>query len=165
MNNGPFNPDQLTFSWLEHHASHLVLRDSGKDSKIHAETSCLPILQSLHVYGLDGLCGKTSRVCCPQTEEGILVPSSGRWGSWGMGGPTGCLTLNGAEHTGIPVPSRSAGDVSSLSDVLETGPLPQRFSLSAKACSGILRRAERRGKALPPMLKAALKAVASQATT
>jgi hypothetical protein len=50
--------------------------------------------------------------------------------------------------------------VASLSEVLETGPLPPRFSLSAKACSGILRRAERRGKALPPMLKSALEAVA-----
>ena len=73
-----------------------------------------------------------------------------------MGSPTGFWTLNGAEHTGIPVPSRSAGDVCSLSDVLETGSVLPRFSLSAKACSGILRRAERRGKALPPMLKVAL---------
>jgi hypothetical protein len=51
-----------------------------------------------------------------------------------------------------------------LSDVLETGPLPERYSLSPKACSGILRRAERRGKELPPMLKKALEAVASQVT-
>jgi hypothetical protein len=77
-----------------------------------------------------------------------------------MGLHTGFWTLNGAEHTGILAPSRSAGDVSSLSDVLETGPVLPRFSLSAKACSGILRRAERRGKALPPMLKAALERVA-----
>jgi len=73
-----------------------------------------------------------------------------------MGGPTGCWTLNGCEHNGIHAPSRSAGDVCSLSDVLETGPLPARFSLSPKACAGILRRAERRGKALPLMLKDAL---------
>ena len=87
-----------------------------------------------------------------------------------MGGPTGCWTLNGSEHNGIHAPSRSAGEgclslVASLSDVLETQPLPQRFSLSAKACAGILRRAERRGKELPPMLKAALEQVAFQATT
>jgi hypothetical protein len=80
-----------------------------------------------------------------------------------MGSPTGFWTLNGCEHTGIPAPSRSDGDVCSLSDVLETGSVPQRFSLSAKACSGILRRAERRGKALPPMLKQALEQVASMA--
>jgi hypothetical protein len=77
-----------------------------------------------------------------------------------MGGATDALTLNTCEWGDGPEPSRSAGDVSSLSDVLETGPLPPRFSLSAKACSGILRRAEKRGKALPPMLKAALEAVA-----
>ena len=82
-----------------------------------------------------------------------------------MGGPTECWTLNGSEHNGTPAPSRSVDGVCSLSDVLETGELPQRFSLSAKACSGILRRAERRGKALPPMLKAALKAVASSQAT
>ena len=46
--------------------------------------------------------------------------------------------------------------LSSLSAVLETGNLPQRFFLSPKACAGILRRAEKRGKALPPALKAAL---------
>jgi hypothetical protein len=81
-----------------------------------------------------------------------------------MGGPTGFWTLNGSEHNGIHAPSRSAGDVCSLSDVLETQPLPQRFSLSAKACAGILRRAERRGKALPPMLKQALEQTALQVT-
>jgi hypothetical protein len=46
--------------------------------------------------------------------------------------------------------------VASLSEVLETGTLPQKYCLSAKACSGILKRAERRGKKLPQMLKDAL---------
>jgi hypothetical protein len=45
---------------------------------------------------------------------------------------------------------------------LETGELPPRFSLSAKACAGILRRAQRRGKELPTMLRQALEQVASQ---
>jgi hypothetical protein len=152
--------EQLTFSWLEHHANPFQLQDSGKDLTTHAETSCLPTLQSLHVYGLDGLSGKTSPVSCRQTEDLILVPSSAGWGSWGMGSRTECWTLNGAEHTGIPVPSRSVGDVSSLSDVLETQPLPQRYCLSAKACSGILKRAERRGKKLPQMLRDALEQAA-----
>lgn len=44
---------------------------------------------------------------------------------------------------------------SHLSQILEDSPHP-RYSLSAKACSGILRRAERRGKTLPPLLKNAL---------
>ena len=33
---------------------------------------------------------------------------------------------------------------------------PEKYYLSARACEGILRRAERRGKALPPMLREAL---------
>ena len=48
-----------------------------------------------------------------------------------------------------------------LSEVLETGQIPQRFFLSARACAGILRRAERRGKALPEALRAALEVVAA----
>ena len=44
---------------------------------------------------------------------------------------------------------------STLSQILEAN-APEKYSLSAKACEGILRRAERRGKDLPPMLKEAL---------
>jgi hypothetical protein len=43
---------------------------------------------------------------------------------------------------------------------LETGDIPAKFFLSPKACEGILRRAERRGKALPEALDRALRAVA-----
>jgi hypothetical protein len=49
-----------------------------------------------------------------------------------------------------------------LSDVLETGELPRRYYLTPRACQGILRRAEKRGKDLPEALKSALLAVASQ---
>ena len=44
---------------------------------------------------------------------------------------------------------------SRLSQILEASP-PQKFSLSAKACEGILRRAEKRGKELPKELHDAL---------
>jgi hypothetical protein len=46
--------------------------------------------------------------------------------------------------------------VCSLSQVLETTSIPQRFFLSPRACAGILRRAEKRGKELPPALQTAL---------
>ena len=49
----------------------------------------------------------------------------------------------------------SAENASHLSQILEASPLP-KYSLSAKACLGIVRRAQRRGKELPPLLKAAL---------
>jgi hypothetical protein len=71
-----------------------------------------------------------------------------------MGGPTESWTLNTLEWP-------SAAVVCSLSDTLETGDLPQRFFLSATACQGILRRAEKRGKTLPAALQRALQAVAN----
>jgi hypothetical protein len=49
--------------------------------------------------------------------------------------------------------------VCSLSQVLETTSIPQRFFLSSMACAGILRRAEKRGKNLPPALHQALTSV------
>jgi hypothetical protein len=49
----------------------------------------------------------------------------------------------------------NADDVYTLSQILEVN-VPEKYYLSAKACEGILRRAERRGKELPPMLKEAL---------
>jgi hypothetical protein len=52
--------------------------------------------------------------------------------------------------------------VCSLSSVLETGLIQPRYYLSAKACRGILRRAEKRGKQLPALLYQALQAVASK---
>ena len=46
-------------------------------------------------------------------------------------------------------------NASRLSQILEDSPHP-KYYLSEKACLGILKRAERRGKELPPMLKEAL---------
>ena len=63
-----------------------------------------------------------------------------------------CWTLNSGES-----PRDAAA--SSLSQILEAQPLP-KYYLSATACQGVLRRAERRGKELPPQLKEALMAQA-----
>lgn len=51
--------------------------------------------------------------------------------------------------------SPSVAVVSRLSQILEDKP-HQKYYLSAKACDGILRRAERRGKPLPEPLRMAL---------
>lgn len=45
---------------------------------------------------------------------------------------------------------------SSLSQVLESGKATYRYSLTPKACAGILRRAKERGKCLPEMLETVL---------
>ena len=49
----------------------------------------------------------------------------------------------------------SAAKGSTLWQILQAD-APEKYYLSARACEGILRRAERRGKALPPMLREAL---------
>lgn len=71
----------------------------------------------------------------------------------GMGGPTAAVTLN------TSVWPRD-GSVCSLSAVLETCDVPPKYFLSPTACRGILRRAAKRGRELPPQLQAALQQVA-----
>ena len=62
--------------------------------------------------------------------------------------PGAYTTLNTGEFP-------SAGRESILSDVLDLN-APEKYSLSPRACAGIIRRAKRRGKELPPMLLDAL---------
>ena len=105
-----------------------------------------------------GSSGKTSPAFCRRTEDGLLEPCSGRWANSGMGSPTECWTRSMPEWTATLTPSHSDDAVCSLSDVLEeTHLVLPRYFLSQRACEGILRRAERRGKALPPLLLEALK--------
>lgn len=59
-----------------------------------------------------------------------------------------CLTRNTGESPSTVVASR-------LSQILEEAP-QEKYFLTARACQGILNRAARRGKDLPPKLKAAL---------
>ena len=71
--------------------------------------------------------------------------------SWEMGG---ALLGEYTMHSFGECPKEE--NVSRLSQILEENP-HQKYSLSAKACQGILRRAEKRGKVLPPMLEQALR--------
>jgi hypothetical protein len=65
------------------------------------------------------------------------------------------LTSLGGVLTPNTTESPSVAAESFLSAVLETE-APAKYCLSRKACEGILRRAQKRGKELPPMLKEAL---------
>ena len=145
---------QSTFLLEEPPAKASQSLDFAKAWMTHGEISCSPILPLLHNISPSGWFGRTSPASCLATEDGILEPSLGRWQNSGMGSPTECLTLNTSEW-----PSDAA--VCSLSDTLETGSVPQRFYLSAKACKGILRRADKRGKKLPEQLQHALETVAA----
>lgn len=62
--------------------------------------------------------------------------------------PKFCLTLNCSEKPRTKIPSK-------LSDILVQNP-DSKYSLSQRACQGILNRANKRGKELPPELREAL---------
>ena len=126
-------------------------------------------------YAPVGCFGKTSLVSVPRgpaqirpviwsrdsdgnLQKQVISDASWKpWGNSGMGSPTEVLTLNTSTW-----PSDASG--CSLLDVLETGDVPQRYFLSAKACAGILRRADRRGRELPTALREALAAVMENTT-
>lgn len=128
-------------------ASHSATQAHEQAWRIRAATSLLNLSDWLADFGPAGWSGKTSRAFCRRREDGTLEPSSGRWLSAGMGGPTGSLTLKASAFP-------SGAVASSLSDVLEApGSVPPSYYLSPRACAGILARAERRGRSLPPRLR------------
>ena len=129
--------------------------------------------EQVSLFGPDSWCGKTSQEPLAQTKAATSGPSlkrrsgsqsrtpptfhclqkgSGRWLTAGTGmdgpSPTEFSTRSFGECPSAAVESR-------LSQILEDTPHP-KYSLSAKACAGILRRAEWRGKKLPPELEVAL---------
>jgi len=146
------------FSSEEHPAKVSVSQDSERDWMTRVATSCSRILRLLQNIGPSGWFGRTYPACYPVMEETILPPSFEGWKNSGMGSPTEFLTLNISEFPNDAV-------VCSLSDVLEVGSVPRRYFLSGRACRGILRRADKRGKLLPRSLHEALQAVASEQTS
>ena len=129
---------------------------------------------------LDSLCGKTSPAPSAATVAKTSEPSSKRSVPSarttlmcldcrpGMGGnllgaywemdtvlPGKSMTLNTGECP-------SAVRESTLSQILNLN-APEKYSLSPKACAGIVRRAEKRGKMLPDMLREALMEVIGRA--
>ena len=57
-----------------------------------------------------------------------------------FGGGGVCLTLNLPEHPDFPEESRSEESACCLSDIMETGPVPQRYYFTENALRGVLRR-------------------------
>ena len=119
------------------------------ESEAGSGMSSIEFLRSL---GHSGSSLKTSLAFYPVTEEGALPSSFKGWRKSGIYRLGECWTLNTTEW-----PKDAA--VCSLSEVLETD-VPQKYYLSPKACRGILRRADKRGRELPPQLRQALQAVA-----
>ncbi len=166
------------FSLEEHLASRSVSPACGKD--LLTQGGILPsyILASLIAIAPSGFFGRTFPVSFPHgpvisrrviwrkdkdgnlTKQVISAASSVEFSNSGMGSPTECLTLSTSELTALDGLSLKDDGVCSLSDIL-IGDAPQRYYLTPRACAGILRRAEKRGKDLPPTLLQALLAVAA----
>ena len=129
--------------------------------------------EQISLFDQDGWFSKMSAECFPQTMERTSEPSLKKrqelqtpqslfldlrtdwvgamlgsfWQTDGLW--LGRYTLRSIG--GFPKEERE----SRLSQILEDNPHP-KYCLSPKACQGILNRAERRGKELPPILKEAL---------
>lgn len=151
----------LGFSSEERRVSRSASRDFGRDLLTLAATSCSPILPSLLNTAPNGWYGRTSPASCLSTPDMRLEPLSKGWKNSGIMRPGECLTLSTCEWTAWDAPSLSDEGVCSLSDILVIGDVPQRYYLTPKACRGILRRAEKRGKDLPENLRKALEMVAN----
>ena len=152
-------------AWLESVRAWLTT-DPGCSSKQYAS-----LMSSLPV----GLSLRTSLVCCLPSKAKISPYAwrdsqaggqpSQKAGGATLGSPSDPVTVSrGACVTHSFSEWPSAAVVCSLSDVLEDS-VPPKYFLSPKACSGILRRAERRGKRLPGQLTGALAARADNETT
>ena len=180
--NEPSNTDQLTFLSLEPLARISPSPASEREWMERVATCPSDLLNLLGRYGPAGCCSKTSlgflaplrtkrrvgvhrqtiysrekngslKTTTKLTKEVISDTSYPRFSNSGILSPTQHWTLSTSDW-------RSGATVCSLSEVLETGAVHQRYYLTSKACLGILRRAEKRGKELPEQLARALRAVA-----
>ena len=126
----------------------------------------------------NGLCGRTCRVRCPLTM-GRTSDKSSKASSASrnpkqmflcLREDAGCrpgrswatvMLSPGASSTPRRVgASHKDGNVYLLSSILQAD-APEKYCLSPKACRGILRRAQKRGKELPEVLRIALERQAS----
>lgn len=112
------------FQWLE----------NVKGSKTFVEHSFLRLPEYSKLKDLHYFCLKTSTALEATTTEIHLKPSSERWGTWGIGGSTKCLTANVGYH--------KIEREYSLLDILEKE-VPDRFFLSKKRIQGIIQHMQR----------------------
>ena len=130
-------------------------RENALDSAANGHPSHSHSSTLWNTDDLGGSCWKMSRDYSHPTMVQISDGSLGRLPNSGMAwrGAPSMLAIS-ALHNDEGA-SSSFATVTTLSRVLEPN-APRRFSLSAKAAAGILRRANRRGKTLPESLRMAL---------
>ena len=145
----------LIFSSEELPAKHSASPDSERDWMTRVVTWPLSSWRLLTDCGPGGWSGRMFPDCSVPTGDATLQGCSWKWTGSGIMEHGECLMLNGSEW-----PSADEGSSAcSLASILEPSVAPKYF-LSKKACAGILRRAEKRGKQLPELLAKALQEVA-----
>lgn len=131
--------------------------DDGQGSRASDPACSSSSPASLSLFDPSGFSSRTYPDCSPRTAVGTSESCLERW-------PTSGTAWHGGFSTAASSECPSADGVCSssattLADVLEPS-APARYSLSAKAAAGILRRAEKRGRTLPESLAAALSSLA-----
>jgi len=117
--------------------------------------------ESSTLFDPDLFSWKTFRGVNPRTLVGTSESLLARWPNSGLVWPTGFSTAVSSECRSDEGGCSSSEP--SLTEILEPPQnVPARYSLSARAATGILRRAEKRGKRLPAHLATALVSVAGQ---
>lgn len=152
--------DLLISSSEEHLVSRSALPESVSGSTTLEETSPLSSSGLAYALALVGCSGRTSRASSRPTRAATSGRSLRSWPTAGINARGECWTLNTLEYH-----SDADACTSSLAEVLE--PMSEQlrpYCLSATAASGILRRADRRGKTLPERLAEALAHVAGRPT-
>lgn len=132
-------------------------RESEQDSQASDLASPSPSLTLWSSDDLGGSCWRTSLGSSAPTTGLTSESFSAKWSNSGMAWRGELWTRDTSESPNDAVEC-------SLSAVLEAT-APARFSLSARAASGILRRASRRGKVLPQALEKALQEIGGLQTS
>jgi hypothetical protein len=105
-----------------------------------------------------GFSSRTYPVSSLATAVGTSESSLERWPTSGTAWLGGLSTHASSECRSVD--GECSSWQPSLTEILEEPQnVPEKYSLSARAAAGILRRAEKRGKALPPHLRTALEAL------
>jgi hypothetical protein len=128
----------------------------AKGSKATGRASSTSSPESQMSFVQDGSWSKTFQGFSPLPTAETLPSFSAPWRTSGMASRGGYLTLDTSEFP-------SAAVECSLSDILEATP-NRRYSLSARAAKGILRRAAARGRVLPTELEVALRQLSGDPT-
>jgi len=130
-------------------------REWGREKGLEASDldSFTSLLTSLAKVYPEFLSSKTLRGYSLPTEAETSKSLFERWPTSGIVSDGVCLTVVTSE-------SPNHAKESTLLEVIETGEVPQRYFLSPNAAQGMLRRANRMGRALFPPLRRALEILA-----